>query len=113
MYPSDRMQSHQTSCPALLIANLFRSHELNAGLTENAMALPQTVGFKAETVDEEAIWCPCTVKDLSIDSVIVSTGKIGKFPYWNFIWISYGICVEIHYFPNVEKVQFLQTWLLP
>ena len=77
LYPSDRMQSYQTSCPALLIANLFRSHELNARLTENAMALPQTVGFKAEAVDEEGIWCPCTVEDVSNDSVIVS------FDGWN------------------------------
>ena len=36
LYPSDGMQSHQTSCPALLIANLFRLYELNAQLTENA-----------------------------------------------------------------------------
>ncbi|KAK2570143.1 hypothetical protein P5673_004900, partial [Acropora cervicornis] len=36
------------------------------------MALPQTVGFKAETVDEEGIWCPCTVEDISKDSVIIS-----------------------------------------
>ena len=55
LYPSDGMQSHQTSCPALLIANLFRSLELNAWLTENAMALPQTFGFKAVAVDEEGI----------------------------------------------------------
>ena len=54
LYPSDRMQSHQTSFPALLIANLFRSHELNAQFncvfrgTENTMALPQTVGWNAE-----------------------------------------------------------------
>ena len=80
LYPSDRMQSYQTSCPALLIANLFRSHELNARLTENAMALPQTVSFKAEAVDEEGIWCPCTVEDVSNDSVIVS------FDGWNAEW---------------------------
>ena len=30
LYPSDGMQSHETSCPALLIANLLRSYELNA-----------------------------------------------------------------------------------
>ena len=42
-------------------------------LTENPMALPQHwVGFKAETVDEEGIWCPCTVEDISKDSVIIS-----------------------------------------
>ena len=71
LYPSNGMQSHQTSCPALLIANLFRSYKLNAQLTENAMALPHTVGFKAEAVDEEGIWCPCTVEDVRNDSVIV------------------------------------------
>ena len=80
MYPSDGMQSHQTSCPALLIANLFRSYELNAQLTENAMAVPHTVGFKAEAVDEEGIWCPCTVEDVSNNSVIVS------FDAWNAEW---------------------------
>ena len=72
LYSSDGMQSQQTSCPALLIANLFRSHELNARLTENVMALPQTVGFEAEAIDEEGIWCPYTVEDVSNDSVIIS-----------------------------------------
>ena len=51
----------------LLIANLFRSHELNAQLTENALVLPETVGFKAKAVDEEGIWRPCTVEDVSND----------------------------------------------
>ena len=51
----------------LLIANLFRSHELNAQLTENALVLPETVGFKAEADDEEGIWRPCTVEDVSND----------------------------------------------
>ena len=54
----------------LLIANLFRSHELNARLTENASVLPETVGFKAEAVDEEGIWRPYTVEDISNDSMI-------------------------------------------
>ena len=40
----------------LLIANLFRSHELNAQFTGSALVLPETVGFKAEAVDEEGIW---------------------------------------------------------
>ena len=44
------------------------------------MALPQTVGFKAEAVDEEGIWCPCTVQEVSRDSVIVS------FDGWNAEW---------------------------
>ena len=44
------------------------------------MALPHTVGFKAEAVDEEGIWCPCTVEDISNDSVIVS------FDGWNAEW---------------------------
>ena len=26
------------------------------------MALPQTVGFKAEAVDEDGVWCACTVE---------------------------------------------------
>ena len=63
------MQRHQTSCLALLIANLFSSHDLYPPLTENTMA---KVGFKAEAVDEEGIWCPCTVKDIRKDSVIIS-----------------------------------------
>ena len=46
----------------------------------HAMALPQTVGFKAEAVDEEGIWCPCTVQEVSSDSVIVS------FDGWNAEW---------------------------
>lgn len=40
-----------------------------------------------------------------------NTGKIGKFPNWNFVWILYGICVEIEYFPNMEIVQVFQTWI--
>ena len=52
----------------LLIANLFRSHELNVQLTENALVLPETVAFKAEAVDEEGIWRPCAVEDVSNDS---------------------------------------------
>ena len=27
------------------------------------MALPQTVGFKAEAVDEEGVWCACIVEE--------------------------------------------------
>ena len=50
-----------------LLINRFRSHELNAQLTENALVLPETVGFKAEAVDKEGIWRPCTVKDVSND----------------------------------------------
>ena len=44
------------------------------------MALPHTVGFKAEAVGEEGILCPCTVEDISNDSVIVS------FDVWNAEW---------------------------
>ena len=40
-----------------------------------------------------------------------STGKIGKFPNWNFVWILYGVCVETEYFPNMEIVQVFQTWI--
>ena len=50
-------------------------------LTENTMALPQRVGFKAETVDEKGIWCPCTVEDISKDSVIISFD--GQNVDWN------------------------------
>ena len=45
------------------------------------MALPHTVGFKAEAVDEEGSWCPCTVQDVSNDSVIVSFD--GRNAEWN------------------------------
>ena len=41
------------------------------------MALPQTVGFKAEAVDEERVWCVCTVEEVDNDSVIIS------FEGWN------------------------------
>ena len=27
------------------------------------MTLPQTVGFKAEAVDEEGVWCACIVEE--------------------------------------------------
>ena len=67
----------KTSWPALSIANLFWLHELNAWLTKNVMALPQTVGFKAEAVDEERVWCVCTVDEVDNDCVIVS------FEGWN------------------------------
>ncbi|RMX42886.1 hypothetical protein pdam_00005168 [Pocillopora damicornis] len=36
------------------------------------MALPQTVGFKAEAVDEEGVWCACTVEEVDDDYVIIS-----------------------------------------
>ena len=36
------------------------------------MALPQTVGFKAEVVDEEGVWCACTVEKVDDDYVIIS-----------------------------------------
>ena len=36
------------------------------------MALPQTVGFKAESVDEEGVWCACTVEEVDDDYVIIS-----------------------------------------
>ena len=41
------------------------------------MALPQTVGFKAEAVDEERVWCACTVEEVDDDYVIAS------FDGWN------------------------------
>ena len=42
--------------------------------------LPQTVGFKAEAVDEEGVWCACTVEEVDDDYVIVS------FDSWNVEW---------------------------
>ena len=44
------------------------------------MVLPQTVGFKAEAVDEEGVWCACTVEEVDDDYVIVS------FDSWNVEW---------------------------
>ena len=44
------------------------------------MVLPQTVGFKAEAVDEEGVWCVCTVEEVDDDYVIVS------FDSWNVEW---------------------------
>ena len=43
-------------------------------------ALPQTVGFKAEEVHEEGVWCVCTVEEVDDDDVIVS------FDGWNAEW---------------------------
>ena len=64
---NEHLNYRRTIDNTLLIANLFRSHELNVQLTENALVLPETVGFKAEAVDEEGIWRPCTVEDVSND----------------------------------------------
>ena len=44
------------------------------------MALPQTVGFKAEAVNEERVWCACTVEEVDNVYVIVSFGG------WNAEW---------------------------
>ena len=49
-------------------------------MTKNVMALPQTVGFKAEVIDEEGVWCACTVEEVENDNVIVS------FNGWNAEW---------------------------
>ena len=62
---NEHLNFRRTMDNTLLIANLFRSHELNVPFTENALVVPETVGFKAEAVDEEGIWRPCTVKDVS------------------------------------------------
>ena len=43
------------------------------------MALPQTVGFKAEAVGE-GVWRACTVEEVDDDYVIVS------FDGWNAEW---------------------------
>ena len=68
---NEHLNYRRTMDNTLLIANLFRSHFpdsiSNAQLTENALVLPETVGFKAEVVDEEGLWRPCTVKDVSND----------------------------------------------
>ena len=40
------------------------------------MAIPQIVGFKAEAVDEEGVWCRCTVEEVDNDYVIVTCGLI-------------------------------------
>ena len=49
---NEHLNYRRTIDNTLLIANtLFRSHELNAQLTENALVLPETVGFKAEAVE--------------------------------------------------------------
>ena len=64
---NEHLNYRRTIDNTLLIANLFRSHELNAQLTEDALVLPETVGFKAEAVNEDGIWRPCTVEDVSND----------------------------------------------
>ena len=60
------------------------------------MVLPQTVGFKAEAVDEEGVWCACTVEEVDDDYVIVSFActveevdddyVIVSFDSWNVEW---------------------------
>ena len=56
-------------------------YELNAWLTETQItALPQTLGFKAEAVDEVRTWSACTVKEVGNDYVMVS------FDSWNVEW---------------------------
>lgn len=37
---------------------------------------------------------------------------MGTFPNSIFIWKLYGFCVEINYFPYMDLVQFIQTWIL-
>ena len=41
--------------------------KLNTWLTENVIALSQLVGFKAKAVDEEGVWCACTVEEITND----------------------------------------------
>ena len=45
----------------------IQQNKLNARLTENVITLSQPVGFKAEAVDEEGVWCVCTVEEVSND----------------------------------------------
>ena len=42
-------------------------HKLNTWLTENVIALSQPVFFKAKAVDEEGVWCACTVEEETND----------------------------------------------
>ena len=49
------------------------------------MVFPQTMGFKAEAVDEEGVWCACTVEEVDDDYVIVS------FDSWNVEW-NHRVC---------------------
>ena len=43
----------------------IHQNKLNARLTENVIALSQPVGFKADAVAEEGVWCACTVEEVS------------------------------------------------
>ena len=52
-YSIDGMQIHQK--------------KLNTQLTKNVIMLSQLVGFKAKVVDEEGVWCACTVEEISND----------------------------------------------
>ena len=54
---NEHLNYQRTIDNTLLIVNRFRWHELNAQLTENALVLPETVGFKAEAVDEDLLKC--------------------------------------------------------
>ena len=66
------------------------------------MALPQTVGFKAEVVDEEGVWCAFTVEEVDYDYVIVS------FDGWNADW-NRRVCdpreIRDRTLPNRKKKQ--------
>ena len=43
----------------------IHQNKLNVQLTENVIALSRPVGFKAEAVDEEGVWCAYTVEGVS------------------------------------------------
>ena len=53
-YPSDWLQIRQSKLTGFIDRKPVL-HELNARLTKNVMALPKTVGFKAEAVNEEGV----------------------------------------------------------
>ena len=44
------------------------------------MELPKTVALKAEALDEEGVWCACTVETVEDEAVIVS------FDGWSAEW---------------------------
>ena len=45
----------------------FHQKKLNTWLNENVIVLSQLVGFKAKAVDEEGVWCACTVEEITND----------------------------------------------
>ena len=72
-------------------------------MTKNEISLSKTVGFKAEAIDEEGVWCACTVKEVNNNFAIVS------FDSWNAEW-NRRVCDPIEIRDQTFS-SFLHVWL--